>query len=231
MTEVPQETAEVLLEKAKRLTRQAQRKLLLDPEDYPGAIEDQREAVRLVQGALGGLEADSSASADERKECAHRLADYWGRLGGIYRRADMVPEGIEAYGHGKEIEGRYQLDDSYNRINWIVLTLLQDPGKLGALEKEINEAIDLIQAQVQGPRRDQWWAWADLGLVCQLGGRPRESGVAYEHFRQAGARPTDYKSVLPVLEQLRATFEPSDLDLATRLGETIRTLEAEEGGA
>ena len=55
--------------------------------------------------------------------------------------------------------------------------------------------------------------------------------MAYEHFRQAGARPTDYKSVLPVLEQLRATFEPSDLDLATRLGETIRTLEAEEGGA
>ena len=30
---------------------------------------------RLVQGALGGLEADSSASADERKECAHRLAE------------------------------------------------------------------------------------------------------------------------------------------------------------
>ncbi len=227
MTEVPQETAEVLLDKAKRLTRQAQRKLLL--EDHPGAIDDQREAIGLVQGALSGLEADSSAPADELKECAHRLADYWGRLGGIYRKADMVPDGIEAYGQGKEIEHRYQLDDSYNRTNWIVLTLLEDPGKLGALEKEINEAIDLIQAQVQGPRRDQWWAWADLGLVCQLGGRPRESGVAYEHFRQAGARPTDYKSVLPVLEQLQATFEPSEL--ATRLGETIRTLEAEEGGA
>lgn len=227
MTEVPQETAEVLLEKAQRLTRQAQRKLLL--EDNPGAIEDQREAIRLAQGALGGLEADSSAPADERKECAHRLADYWGRLGGIYRRADMVPEGIEAYGHGKEIERRYQLDDSYNRTNWIVLTLLQDPGKLGALEREINEAIDLIQAQVQGPRRDQWWAWADLGLVCQLGGRPVESEVAYEHFRQAGARPADYKSVLPVLEQLQATFEPSEL--ATRLGETIHTLKAEDAGA
>lgn len=231
MTEVPQETAEVLLEKAKRLTRQAQRKLLLDPEDYPGAIEDQREAVRLVQGALGGLEADSSASADERKECAHRLADYWGRLGGIYRRADMVPEGIEAYGHGKEIEGRYQLDDSYNRINWIVLTLLQDPGKLGALEKEINEAIDLIQAQVQGPRRDQWWAWADLGLVCQLGGRVREARGAYEHFQQAGARPVDYKSVLDVLESLSARFQPSAPELSARLGETVQTLQASIGGA
>ena len=56
-----------------------------------------------------------------------------------------------------------------------------------------------------------------------------ESEVAYEHFRQAGARPADYKSVLPVLEQLHATFEPSEL--ATRLGETIHTLKAEDAGA
>lgn len=225
MTEVPQETTEALLEQGQRLAQQAQRNVLL--EDYQEAIEDQIGAISRAQDALGRVEADSSVPADERKECAHRLSDYWGRLGGIYRRADMVPEGIAAYGHGKEIERRYRLDDSYNRINWIVLTLLQDPARLDELDQEINEAIDLIQAQVQGPRRDQWWAWADLGLVCQLGGRSREAQEAYEHFRQAGARPTDYKSVLPVLKQLQAKFEPSEL--ATRLGETIRTLEAPDG--
>jgi hypothetical protein len=212
---------------AERLALQARRKLLL--EDYPAAIESQRKSVGILQDELDSLEADSLASADERKECAHRLSDHWGRLGGIYRRANMDPEGIDAYRHGMEIERQYQLEDSYNRTNWIVLTLLQDPAKLDGLGHEINQTIDLIQAQVQGPRRDQWWAWADLGLVCQLGGRVREAQEAYEHFRQAGARPTDYKTVLPVLEQLRAKFEPSEL--ATQLGETIRTLEATEGGA
>jgi hypothetical protein len=225
MSEVPQETTEALLEQGQRLARQAQRNVLL--EDYAGAIEDQLAAVSRAQDALGRVEEDSSVPADERKECAHRLSDYWGRLGGIYRRDGQVTEGIAAYGHGKEIEQRYQLDDSYNRTNWIVLTLLQDPAQLGALDKEINEAIDLIEAQVQGPRRDQWWAWADLGLVCQLGGRVREADEAYEQFRQAGARPADYESVLPVLKQLQAKFEPSEL--ATRLGETIRSLETPDG--
>jgi len=225
MTEVPQETTEALLEQGQRLARLAQSKVLL--EDYPGAIEDQLGAISRAQDALARVEADSSVPADERKECAHRLSDYWGRLGGIYRRDGKVPEGIAAYGHGKEIEQRYQLDDSYNRTNWIVLTLLQDPAQLGALDPEINEAIDLIRAQVQGPRRDQWWAWADLGLVCQLGGRVREADEAYAHFRQAGARPADYESVLPVLKQLQAKFEPSEL--ATRLGKTIRTLKTPDG--
>jgi hypothetical protein len=105
------------------------------------------------------------------------------------------------------------------------------PAKLDELGHEINQTIDLIQAQVQGPRRDQWWAWADLGLVCQLGGRAREARGAYEHFQQAGARPVDYKSVLDVLESLSATFEPSVPDLAARLGETVQTLQASSGGA
>lgn len=222
MTEVSQGMAE-------RLALQARRKLLL--KDYPAAIESQRKAVEILQSELDSLEADSSASADERKECAHRLSDYWGRLGGIYRRANMDPEGIDAYRHGMEIEQRYQLEDSYNRTNWIVLTLLQDPAKLDELGHEINQTIDLIQAQVQGLRRDQWWAWADLGLVCQLGGRVREARGAYEHFQQAGARPVDYKSVRDVLESLSARFQPSAPELSARLGETVQTPQASIGGA
>jgi len=95
MTEVSQGMAE-------RLALQARRKLLL--EDYPAAIESQRKAVEILQDELDSLEADSSASADERKECAHRLSDYWGRLGGIYRRANMDSKGTDAYRHGMEIE-------------------------------------------------------------------------------------------------------------------------------
>ena len=50
------------------------------------------------------------------------------------------------------------------------------------------------------------------------GGRPSQPG----RLRIA----QDYESVLPVLKQLQAKFEPSEL--ATRLGETIRSLETLE---
>ncbi len=219
MTEVAQEQAE-------RLALQARRKMLAG--EYETAIESQRKAVAILQDQLDDLEREPPASADEREESAHRLADYWGRLGGIYRRAKMVPEGIEAYEMGKELERRYQLDDSYNRTNWIVLTLLQDPSQLEALGHEIDESIAIIQTQVRGPRRGEWWAWADLGLVCHLCRRTDEARAAYEHFRQAGARPADYQSVLSVLESLRAVFLPSAPGLAAELGATIHLLETWE---
>lgn len=220
MNDVRQETAERLALRARRYSAR---------DEFPAAIEQQREAVRVLQEELDALDPDSPALAGERKESAHRLADYWGRLGGIYRRADMIPEGIDAYRHGMEIERQYRLDDSYNLTNWIVLQLLDDPTRLPALAGEIDSAIGLIQVQVEGPRRDQWWAWADLGLVCHLGRRLREARGAYEHFQQAGARRVDYDSVLAVLRSLRDKCDPVATELAAELEETIQHLESSSG--
>jgi tetratricopeptide (TPR) repeat protein len=217
MADIPQEAAERLALRARRNSNRG---------DYPAAIEQQREAIEVLRDELAGFERDSPALADERKECAHRLSDYWGRLGGIYRRAEMIPGGIDAYHHGMKIEQQYRLDDSYNLTNWIVLQLLDDPARLPALTGEIDDAIGLIQVQVEGPRRDQWWAWADLGLVCHLGRRVREARGAYEHFRQAGARRVDYQSVLVVLSSLEERFSPLEPELAAELNETIQSLES-----
>lgn len=216
MTEVPQETAE-------RLALRAQRSS--DRGDYQDAIEQQRLAVEARERELAELDRDSPALADERTEAAHRLSDYWGRLGGIYRKAGLIPDGIDAYRHGMEIEREFRLDDSYNLTNWIVLQLLEDPAQLPMLGRQINEAIAIVQAQVAGPRRDQWWAWADLGLLCLLGQRrPREVRAAYEHFRQSGPRAVDYRSVLAVLDSLRDRFKPSAL--AGDLSDAIEYLES-----
>jgi hypothetical protein len=220
MADVRQEEAERLALRARRYSARR---------DYPVAIDQQLQAIEVLREELAGLERDSPALADERTECAHRLSDYWGRLGGIYRRAEMIPEGIDAYQRGKEIERQYRLDDSYNLTNWIVLQLLDDPTRLRALADEIDKAIGLIQVQVEGPRRDQWWAWADLGLVCHLGHRVREARGAYEHFRQTGARRVDYQSVLAVLSSLEERFSEPEPELAAALRETIRSLESSSG--
>jgi len=217
MTDVPQETAERLALRARRS---------MDSGDISTAIEQQNQAVELRKQELGRLEKESPTLTDERREAAHRLSDYLGRLGGMYRRADLIPDGIDAYRDGKDIEQKYRLDDSYNLTNWIVLQLVDDPTRLKALTSEINHAIALIGVQVEGPRRDQWWAWADLGQLCLLGRRPREAREAYEHFQQARPRRVDYQSVLAVLGSLREQFMASEPDLAADLDDTIKYLES-----
>lgn len=212
---------------AERLALQARRKMLAD--DLEGATRDQEEAVALLAGLLGDLKQEP-APVEECKEVARQLADYWGRLGGMYRRREMVTESIDAYEQGKELEGKYQLDESYNRTNWIVLKLLDDPTQLEVLGPEIAAVTALIAAQVKGPRRDEWWAWADLGLLRHLGGQPDEARTAYEQFHEVGARPSDYKSVLSVLESLRTEFTEPFPELAAALGSTIGLLKAQLSG-
>ncbi len=195
MTEVPQEIAERLAVRARLDSSRG---------NYEEAIRQQREAVRILERESASLPQDSQTLADERKEYAHRLSDYWGRLGGIYRKADMTEEAVEAYRHGMEIEKEYRLDDSYNRTNWIVLQVLDDPARLPDLRDEIEDAIALIQVQVEGPRRKQWWAWADL-------------------------RSADCRSVLDVVSSVRARVAPSEPELAAEMAETIQALESAAG--
>jgi len=217
MTDVPQGSAERLALRARRS---------MDNGELSVAIEQQNQAVEIRRQELARLDNDSPTLADERREAAHRLSDYLGRLGGMYRRADLIPDGIDAYRDGKDIEQKYRLDDSYNLTNWIVLQLVDDPTRLKALTGEINQAIALIQVQVEGPRRDQWWAWADLGQLCLLDRRPREARDAYERFQQAGPRRVDYQSVLAVLDSLQEQFMASEPDLAADLDDTIKYLQS-----
>jgi tetratricopeptide (TPR) repeat protein len=217
MTDVPQETAERLALRARRS---------MDSGDLSTAIEQQNAAVELRKQELARLEEESPTLTDERREAAHRLSDYLGRLGGMYRRDGRIADGIDAYRDGKDLEQNYRLDDSYNLTNWIVLQLLDDPTRLKALAGEINHAIALIGVQVEGPRRGQWWAWADLGQLCLLGRRPREAREAYERFQQAGPRRVEYQSVLAVLGSLQEQFMASEPDLAADLDDTIKYLES-----
>jgi tetratricopeptide (TPR) repeat protein len=194
--------------------------------DYDKAIEQQEQAVELLERQLEQLEADPDAIPDERAEAVRRLSDHYGRLGGIYRRAGRVDDAVSTYRKGMELERRHRLDDSYNRTNWIALQVLDDPERLPALSDDIEDAVSLIGAQVEGPRRDQWWAWADYGLVSLLGNRVPEARRAYDRFRRTGARRVDYESVLGLLRSLRDRLAPSQPALAAEFAQTITSLES-----
>ena len=84
MADVSQGTAEQLALQAQRESKSG---------EHHRAIETQRKAVSVRERELDDLVRDGSALADERREAAHRLSDYLGRLGGMYRQADMIPDG------------------------------------------------------------------------------------------------------------------------------------------
>jgi hypothetical protein len=216
-----QATVDHLSAQAKRLAARG------EPEN---AVRRQREAVALCREIFAEYlsEVGQTTAFDdhERHEAAHRLADHYGRLGGLQRRAGQLEPALDSYTHGAEIEREWHLDDSYNRTNKIVLALLVDPGRLPALADEIGQAADLVHSQVERARRDQWWAWADLGLLSLLGGRPHDALWAYDHFAESGARRTDYESTLTVMRELQTRLSGVQPELAAAFTEAIEHLAA-----
>ena len=90
-----------------------------------------------------------------------------------------------------------------------------DPTNLEEKRPKIQEGIKKIEEQVQGKRRDQWWAWADLGLFNVLMGNDEAAFNAYGHFTELGARAQDYESTLTVLSQLLDSLQTSESDTPT----------------
>jgi tetratricopeptide (TPR) repeat protein len=213
---------------ARRLADEARRIVTSSETPSPASWERaaglQRTAVGLLDEELREVSAAAEPYPGEERETAHLLSDNWGRLGGILRRADRLSEAAEAYARGAEIEQRHALDDSYNTTNAVVLQVLADPAQLPRWRPRIEAAVARVGAQVERTRRDQWWAWADLGVLSLLAGRPGEARRAYEGFRRTGARRTDYQSHLEVLHALEERLRDAEPRIADGLRTTIAAL-------
>ena len=99
-----------------------------------------------------------------------------------------------------------------------------DPTNLEEKRPEIQEGIKKIEEQVQGKRRDQWWAWADLGLFNVLMGNDEAAFNAYGHFTELGARAQDYESTLTVLSQLLDSLQTSDTSTSKQVAQSINNV-------
>lgn len=202
--------------------------------EHEEAVRLQREAIALCREIYDQdlrVPGQETAIEDgEHHEAARKLADHYGRLGGVYRRAGQLESALDSYIRGTELERDWQLDDSYNRTNKIILTLLIDPGRMPALIGEIEQSAEHVRSQVDGTRRDQWWAWADLGVLSLLDGRQRDALWAYDHFAGSGARRGDYESTLTVLRELQDSLSRVQPERAAAVAGAIEHLEATRGG-
>jgi tetratricopeptide (TPR) repeat protein len=201
-----------------------------DFDDFSIALEALDKAIKLLKTALeNGLALPENQRPAPISDIKRELADCYGMKGGLYRREStghhgaqrdaLLAKAEEMYESGAALEQ----NDSYNLTNTIVIPLLRNPDRLPELRPKAIAARDEVQRQVDGPRRSQWWAWADLGLLNLLAGESSRALQAYAQFGRVGAQVQDCQSTINVLHDLKNNW-PSD-EMRKRFDDAIAVVE------
>ena len=192
--------------------------------DVEAAITALADAVAAVEASplQATLLAGSGRASSSERLLAAELADLLGMLGGNQRRAGRGAAAQASFERGREIEesDRLDLNSSYSLVNAITLPLLQGERAMADQAPALQRAIGAIQRQLQGERRTDRWAWADLAL-CQL--LLGETAAAARSHRRASELGDDEstQSMVAGLAALRAAFETSAPAEAQRFGQAI----------
>lgn len=208
---------EGLLRKADDLMRQARR--ARKEHDYALAESALCEAARLLEPELHDREvylgniANVMGASEDRRALAVRLADCFGPLGGIARRRGDYRSAYELYSKGRELElnEAYDIQSTYNRIQWIVAQILIDPGLIsnpdGTLATEANEMLKLLsRSSVKDP-----WASADVLLLSSILKDKKRAREAWDSLVDARPIRDVYESGLPVLCDVAGKLPDNEL--------------------
>jgi tetratricopeptide (TPR) repeat protein len=182
-----------------------------------------------VDGALRTLQRAIAVAAAE-------LADLHGILGGAHRRQGDLVAAASAYDDGFQIDSRYGAVTSYNALNRLLTRImlapesLSDPSKLQHREDlgfidvrtALSELQSRLQSQVEGQRRDDFWAAGDLAVTAALNGDFGSATRAVQRF--VSCSPPEfawsaYRATIASLAQLdtcsKGTLERLEALLAT----------------
>ena len=225
-----------LIEQIRELKTQAKNRR--DLQRYDRAVNILEKAIDLARGQLEVPEL--------RRQLASELADLYGLLGGVQRRwalessdlkqrKEHLLDSIRAYDAGWTFEsGSYGIENSYSMLNRLVSRILLDPSCLeGGLKdwgektrptdvrKDLEEVEATLRSQLEGARRDDYWAAADWALVDLLLGKAKDASSAYALFNSKSPPDYAYGSVLDVLRPLAEL----DLPVGAALKEAVLMLE------
>src|SRR5260370_21617735 len=175
------------------------------------------EAIRSLQD-LGTPDLSSPKRASETEiTIAEQLADCWGILGGVYRSQGDLDEARKAYdeGYKDESSNRFNVINTYNRVNRLVVRILAKPDLLSdsaplvedieepaTMRQLLGKADEEIERQLREGRRDKPWALADLAMVRLLGSL-QNFDLALNALDESSANdPFPYASMLKVIREL-----------------------------
>jgi len=202
----------------------------LEEGDHERAQSEFAQARACVKKALTYLEelgkpelSVSGKASEAEAEVAREFSDCLGILGGIYRSEGKFKQAICKYREGYQYEAneRFNLSSSYNRVNYLIVSILDDPTLLMAsgpatevdpqhkrtMRELLGEADETINQQLSKGRPDRAWAYADLALMRLLRGE-EEARVhdALQGLERASDESRDkyftYESLLKVIRDL-----------------------------
>lgn len=188
-------------------------------------LSSEHEKQQIILSAKGSGETNGAEQVEikeYREKLRQELSDCYGIAGGLYRRLEDYENSAKMYRQGR----KYEQDDSYNLVNSILIPILQEPEMLKQEEtkKDIYDALKTVEEQVKDKRRNQWWAWADLGLLYLLVNDKSRAIDAYAKFKMTGARADDYMSTEGVLDTLRKRSLENNLPITASITEAIQYL-------
>jgi tetratricopeptide (TPR) repeat protein len=212
--------AESGLDQARDLKKKAT--ALRNRGQYDRAQQTLDEAVKLLSALLEGGELP----AREAKEIRAELADTFGMKGGVFRRAGNLSAALAAYREGREVE-KIDQESTYNLSNVITLSVTQNERSLNdpTLREDVARAIEHLKREVAGPRRDEWWAWSDLGQFYLLHNEPDKARLCYSNGRRrAGPTAEEIKRHIAILAELAEHAAASVPEIAANIRAEITEL-------
>ena len=255
----------VVLDKVKELRKSAKSSrdaAVLDRD--VGALDDARAEYTRAIGLLRPLVPPRGAEwSDLEREYATRLYQCLGSLGGTWRDAAELEgeagqkqacwdRSISCYDEGYGVESgsdvRYpdfRFADSYNLLQRLVVRILREPRCLEDGSLDLGKGIDVPQAleraertvrdQLNGARKNDAWAMADLACLLILRGRSQSDAwrMFAESNRSSEAYETNHRAFAALVKageqhERPPAWLPAASETVAWLGERLRTLYAIE---
>ena len=197
---------------------------LRDEGDLAGAIDALQDVVTMLTASpfYADLLSSSQPALPAEKILAMHLADCLGMIGGNYRRLNHLDEALASFERGRTFEEADRLDvsSSYNLVNAVTLPLEMEARTAAQQHDLLRRAVASIDRQVRGERRNDRWAWADLGQCQLLIGDLESASKSYQRVRALGTEDT-MASIVAVLRRLAGALEARDPQVAAWLREGV----------
>ena len=168
----------------------------------------------------GAEEVEAGLVTDPTADRARVAADLWGEAAGCHRRREDWDAAGRCYERGRTLERDHRLVNSYHLTNAIVARLMRRPDDLHRARGEIADAAATVRSQVQGPRRGDFWAWADAVLLYAL---CDDAGfqVALEEYLDRGD-DASFRATADVMAQIGGAL--SDGVVGDRIDRAVRAM-------
>jgi tetratricopeptide (TPR) repeat protein len=204
-----------------------------DPADkaYWAGVAELTEALEILYTAHDQLKTVSKPQTSEQQAALDELIELFGARGGMLQRLREHETALSSYQQGAELEERFGLPSTYNRLNAIKCSLLTKKKQLRELEPKIRALAELIDNNLSEWKpevSESGWAYADLGDCLALLGNLEGARRAYSTFI-AKAEIKSPERTLDVLKEIESKLTEFADPLAPRLQMAIDVLQNELG--